>query len=38
VAGFARQHAGVDADLAQGFFVFCVSVLAEDQFGVGGAM
>jgi len=38
VAGFARQHAGIDAELAQRLFVFGVGVGTEDQFGVGGAM
>src|SRR5437660_5987076 len=38
VSGFARQLAGVDADLAQGAAVFAVDVGAEDQLGIGRAM
>src|SRR6476620_326342 len=34
VAGFARQHTGIDADLAQGLFIFHVGVLAENQLGI----
>ena len=34
MAGFARQHAGIDADLAQGLFIFHVGVLAENQLGI----
>src|SRR5262245_10047816 len=38
VAGLARQHAEIDADLAQGLFIFCVGVLAEDQLRICGAV
>ena len=35
VAGFARQHAEIDADLLQCPLVFCLGVLAEDEFEIG---
>ena len=38
VAGFARQMAEIDADLAQRALVFVLDVAAEDQFGIGRAM
>src|SRR5258705_12425462 len=38
VPGLVRQHAGVDADLAQRAQVFVVDVVAEDQIRVGVAM
>ena len=38
VAGFARQHAEVDADLAQRLVVLAFGVGAEDQLRIGRAM
>ena len=38
VARLVRQHAGIDADLAQRAQVFVLDVAAEDQVGIGGAM
>ena len=38
VARFARQHAQVNADLAQRLFVFTVGIGTEDQFRIGCAM
>jgi hypothetical protein len=35
VPGLVRQHAGVDADLAQRAQVFVVDVVAEDQIRIG---
>src|SRR6266566_5027202 len=36
--GFARQHADVDADLAERLLVFGVGVRSEDQLGICRAM
>src|SRR5215475_9964219 len=38
VAGLAREHAEVDADLLQRLDVLGLGVLAEDQLGIGGAV
>ena len=38
VPGFVREHAGIDADLAQRADVFLLDVAAEDQIRIGIAM
>src|SRR3954453_24007576 len=38
VPGLVREHAGMDADLAQGASVLLVDVVAEDQVRIGIAM
>src|SRR5579863_2426165 len=38
VAGFVRQHARIDPDLAQGAGIFFFDIAAEDQVGIGIAM
>src|ERR1700760_553076 len=38
VAGLARQHAEIDAELLQRLRVLAVVVAAEDQLGIGGAV
>src|SRR5262245_6022473 len=38
VPGLAREHAEIDADLLQRFFVFAAGVLTENQLGIGRAM
>src|SRR5262245_35895862 len=38
VAGLARQHPQINADLAQGLFILRVCVLTENQFRVGRAV
>src|SRR5262245_19873968 len=38
VAGFARQHPQINADLAQGLFILRVCILTENQFRVGRAV
>src|SRR6267378_3716861 len=38
VPGFARQHAGVNAELPERPIVFGADVGAEDQVGIGGTM
>src|SRR5512144_837153 len=38
VPGLVRQHAGIDADLAQRALVFFIDVVAEDQVRIGVAM
>src|SRR5262249_7100111 len=38
VPGLAREHAEIDADLLQRFFVFAAGILTENQLGIGRAM
>src|SRR3954447_26738881 len=38
VSRLVRQHAGIDADLAQRAQIFFLDVAAEDQVGIGVAM
>src|ERR1700729_2516953 len=38
VAGFARQHAGVNAEFAQGAIIFLADIAAEDQVRISAAM
>src|ERR1043165_4300547 len=38
VAGFGREHAEIDADLAQRLLVLGLGVLAEDEVEIGGAV
>ena len=38
VTGLTRKHAEVDADFLEGFLVFTLGILTEDQLGIGGAM